>query len=150
MKKIMKKLLFCIALVVLSGCVSIKSVPYETRARTPKPDDFPIEIVESKNITKPYKVIGLVQVNAGKKHSVADTLEKLRSAARQLGADALIDFSNQPIGAGVLHQLAERSTLDMYVISGRPKQSYGNSPTIKSRRCGQGIPRAGRECRGRT
>ena len=105
MKKIIiiKKLTICIALVVLSGCVSVsvKSVPYETMARTPKPDGFPIEILESKGITKPYKVIGLVQINAGKKHSVADTLEKLRSAARQLGADALIDLSNQPIGPGV-------------------------------------------------
>ncbi len=88
-------------LVVFSGCVSVRSVPFETQARPPKPDDFRIEILESKDITKPYKVIGLVQVNAGKNHSVEDTVEKLRAAARQMGADALVDLSNQPIGAGV-------------------------------------------------
>ena len=88
---------------VLAGCVSVsvKSVPYETAARPPKPQDFLIEVYESKDIKRPYKVIGLVQVNAGKRHSVADTLEQLRSAARQMGADALIDLGNQPIGAGV-------------------------------------------------
>lgn len=86
---------------VLAGCVSVKSVPDETAARPPKSQDFAIEVYESKDIKRPYKVIGLVQADAGKRHSVADTLEQLRSAARLMGADALIDLGNQPIGAGV-------------------------------------------------
>ena len=85
----------------LCGCVSIKTVPYETIDRSPKPDNFPIEILDSRNITKPYKVIGFVQADAGKNHSVQDMLEKLRAGARKMGADALVDLGNQPIGAGV-------------------------------------------------
>jgi hypothetical protein len=100
--KILRNII-AIALIAMcvAGCVSVKSVPYETTARAPKPDNFPIELYESKDIEKPYKVIGIVQADAGKRHSVAATLEKLRSAARRMGADALIDLSNQPIGGGV-------------------------------------------------
>lgn len=90
-----------ISLALLVGCVSVKIVPYETQERLPKPTEFPIEILELKDITKPYKVIGIVQINAGGRHSVTDVLEKLRVAARRLGADALTDLNNQPIGAGV-------------------------------------------------
>jgi len=86
---------------VLTGCVSVKTVLFERAAREPKPDGFAVEILESGDITRPYKVIGFVQVNAGKKGATGDVLEKLRSAARQMGADALIDLNNQPIGAGV-------------------------------------------------
>jgi hypothetical protein len=85
----------------IAGCVNVKSIPYETTARAPKSDIFPIELYESKDVQKPYKVIGIVQADAGKLHSVSDVLEKLRSAARMMGADALIDLSNQPIGGGV-------------------------------------------------
>jgi len=97
----MKRLMVIAAIFTLTGCVSVKTVPFEATARTPKSNDFPIEILESKDVTRPYKVIGFVQANAGKKHSTADTLERLRTAARQMGADALIDLKNQPIGAGV-------------------------------------------------
>ena len=100
----MNKLPVLMALLVLTGCVSVKSVPFESMARTPKRSDSPIEVLDSKDITRPYKVIGFVQANAGKNHDVADTLDKLRSAARQMGADALIDLSNQPIGGGVPSQ----------------------------------------------
>jgi len=43
----------------------------------------------------------MVQVNAGWKHSVADVIEILRDRARQMGTDALIDLTNQPIGMGI-------------------------------------------------
>lgn len=93
--------LLCILTVILSGCVSVKSIPYETTARQPKPDNYLIDIYDSKDVNRPYKVIGIVQADAGKRHSVADTLEKLRSQARQMGGDALVDLTNQPIGIGV-------------------------------------------------
>jgi len=101
MKKSTCVLLVCLLISALSGCVSVKSIPYETTVRLPKPADYPIEIYESKDIRKPYKVIGIVQANAGKRHSVADTMEKLRSQARQMGGDALVDLANRPIGAGI-------------------------------------------------
>jgi hypothetical protein len=89
---------------LITGCVNVKTVPYETEPRAPKPKDFPIEILDAHGINRPYKVIGLVQANAGKKHSVEDTLEKLRDAARQMGADALLSLDNKPLGAAIPSQ----------------------------------------------
>lgn len=94
-------LTLCIIVTVLSGCVSVKGIPYETTTRQPKPVDYPIEIYESKCLNRPFKVIGIVQANAGKKHSVSATLDELRTEASKMGGDALIDLTNQPIGAGV-------------------------------------------------
>ena len=93
-----KALLFSIAIIttaLIAGCVKVKTVPYESEPRAPKSADFPIEIIDVHDIDRPYKVIGLVQANAGKKHSVEDTLEKLRDAARQMGADALLGLQNE-------------------------------------------------------
>lgn len=107
MRILMKSLSVLYVVALLSGCVSIRSIQYETITRTPKPPDFPIEILDTANINRPYKVIGLVQANAGKRHNTADVIEQLKSEARKLGGDALIDLQQQPIGAGVPHLKAE-------------------------------------------
>ena len=78
------------------GCVSTRSIPYETGSRAPKPSDYAMEIVESSLLNRPFKVIGVVQANAGKLHSVKDTLDHLRAEARKMGGDALIDLNQGP------------------------------------------------------
>lgn len=88
----------------LSGCVSSRSVRYELTERTSKLENYPIEIFESKDIHRPYKVIGLVQVGAGKRHNIEDTIEHLRIKAREMGADALVELQHAPIGSGVPSQ----------------------------------------------
>ena len=85
----------------ITGCVSVKTVPYDSVPRAPKSSDYPIEIIDAHDVHRPYKVIGLVQANAGKKHSVEDTLEKLRDAARKMGADALLGLQNEALGGAV-------------------------------------------------
>jgi hypothetical protein len=82
---------------VLASCVSTRSIPYETTSRAPKPQDYPMEIVESAGLSRPYKVIGVVQANAGKLHSVKNTLEHLRTDARKMGGDALMDLEQGPV-----------------------------------------------------
>jgi hypothetical protein len=91
----MKKLLVLVALatLLLLACVTSRSVIYETTSRPPKTEGFPIEVYDSVNLSKPYKVIGLVQANAGKLHSTADTLEYLKEEARKLGGDAIVDLT---------------------------------------------------------
>jgi hypothetical protein len=84
--------ILCVAL----GCVNTRSIPYESASRASKPPDYAIEIVESSQLSRPFKVIGVVQANAGKLHSVKDTLEHLRTAARKMGGDALIDLDQGP------------------------------------------------------
>ncbi len=56
-----------------------------------------MDIVESSNINRPYKIIGVVEANAGKLHSVKDTLEHLRASARKMGGDALMDLQKSPV-----------------------------------------------------
>lgn len=88
------------------GCamVNVRCISYESTPRTPKPQDYVIEIVDLKDIDNPYKVIGEVDANAGKKHDTNDVLEKLKKAAKKMGGDALIELQSQPIGGGVPYQ----------------------------------------------
>jgi hypothetical protein len=86
-------LLLCIVSALQLSCVNTRQIVYETQRREAKPPDYPIEILESPSVSRPYKVIGVVEANAGKLHSSEDTLNKLRAAARQMGADALLDVN---------------------------------------------------------
>ena len=98
----MKKAFFVpLILILFSGCVNVRSIPYENKLREPKPESYEIEIVDVKDIYRPYKIIGLVDANAGKRHNTQDVMQKLKNAAKQMGGDALIELQNQPIGGGL-------------------------------------------------
>lgn len=97
------KYLFTFLFIILFlSCVNTRIIPYETNPRTTKPKNFPIPIFESSNIKKPYKIIGAVEANAGKLHSVSDTVEHLKNAARKMGGDALLDLQKGPSSGGVI------------------------------------------------
>jgi hypothetical protein len=98
----MRYAVLCIICLVLTvgGCAYSKSVRYETITRAEKPENYPIELIERKDIKREYKVIGLAQVNAGKLASTADVMEKLREQARKMGGEALTELEQQPIGGG--------------------------------------------------
>jgi len=100
MKCLTKSLTVLFVATLLFSCVSTRSIQYETIPRPPKPADFPIEILDPVNINRPYKVIGLAQATAGKRHNTAEVIEQLKKEARKLGGDALIELQQQPIGAG--------------------------------------------------
>jgi hypothetical protein len=93
-------LAFCAA--VLTGCVSSRAINYSGEARPPKPASYVMEILESSKLTRPYRVIGIVQVNAGAKLNTRDPIRVLRDEARAMGGDALVDLSQQPVGAGMM------------------------------------------------
>jgi hypothetical protein len=119
MTKISQKFLTLLIIVLILGCVSTRSIRYETIVRPPKPSDYPIEILDLSNINRPYKVIGIVQANAGKLHSTDDTIEHLKAEARKMGGDALIDLQQGTSKGGVIVPAG-----DMYV--------YGNVREIWS------------------
>ena len=98
------KLVFWVILIaiVMSGCVSTRVIKYETSSRLPKSENYPIEIFESTDVKCHYKVIGVVQANAGKLHNPSDTIEHLKIKARQMGGDALIDLQQGPSSGGVV------------------------------------------------
>jgi hypothetical protein len=93
----MKRMVIVILLLSLAACVNTRSIPYETISRPAKPDNYPIEILDVVNISRPYKVIGVVEANAGKNHSPPDTIEHLKQEARKMGGEALIELQR---GAG--------------------------------------------------
>jgi hypothetical protein len=86
----MNKLAIVVALLFLVACVETRTIPQETHALPAKPDNYPIEILDPVSISKPYKVIGVAEVNAGKNHSPAATIENLKQEARKMGGEALI------------------------------------------------------------
>ena len=72
-------------------------IRYESIPRAPKPPGFLIEIYDSRDLnTNDFKIIGRVEANAGKLHSVNNTIENLKEKARQMGGDALINLTNNP------------------------------------------------------
>lgn len=86
--------LFCILiLLIISGCVMTKNIKYDSTFRNKKPQSFEMNIYESTNLERPYRIIGIVEANAGKLHDVSDTLENLKDEARKMGGDALLDLT---------------------------------------------------------
>jgi len=102
MRNIQTSFLFLSIILLFTGCVNTRVIRYESIVRQPKPQNYPIEILDIANIKRTYKVIGIVQVNAGKLHSVEDTIEHLKNAARKMGGDALINLQQGPAKGGVV------------------------------------------------
>lgn len=104
------------------SCVVTRTVPYETQARAPAPEDRPLEIVDSASTTRPYKVVGVVQANVGKFHSTKSTIEHLKEQARRLGADALMDLEG-PGGGRVSPHIREVWSAKAIVWLAAPAQT---------------------------
>jgi hypothetical protein len=85
---------------LLTGCVSVRSIRYEAATREPRPD-CPVEILDAKDVNKPYKVIGQVEAAADERINLAKVMDKFRDAARKMGGEALIDLQHQSVGTGV-------------------------------------------------
>jgi hypothetical protein len=85
MRKICQRFLVLLIIVLMPGCVSTRSIRYETIVRQLKPSNYTIEILDPANINHPYKVIGIVQANAGKLQSAENTIEHLKAEAKKDG-----------------------------------------------------------------
>ena len=81
----------------LPGCANVTVLRYETVSRQPKPFGFPISILDKAKIDRPYKVIGLVQIDANKEEFAAEIIEQIKHEARRLGGDALMDLHQEPV-----------------------------------------------------
>ena len=81
----MKILKICIMMVLIMGCVSRVSY-FPTSLKSSE-----IEILTSPP-AKPYKVLGVIQVEGNEWINKEDFLRILKNKASQVGADALIDL----------------------------------------------------------
>ena len=81
----------------LWGCAQITSINYETSPRERKPNDYGVEILDSRNITRPYKVIAVIYCSGGLFDNDNDIVDRIRKEAKKLGGDALIDLDKKAI-----------------------------------------------------
>jgi len=94
------KIITIIALIFISGCsVPATVTKLDDTSYPSKPDDFNVEVLESSNIERSFKVIAIVEreitMTVGKsvKQSRQIAVKKLKKATRKLGGDALVDLS---------------------------------------------------------
>ena len=90
--------LLALALIV-SGCTYGDRVSYETITRPPTNPEI-IEVVESHNLSRPYKVIGMVSSESSYMQSA---LDRMKYEAADMGANALLDFSSSGNKSGMLY-----------------------------------------------
>ncbi len=92
-----------VALLLLAGCASTEVASGGSRSagesRRPTPETVTIEVLERPAITRPFRVIGVVQATtanwqAGR--SDAAMLAALKKEARTLGGDAITELVKNP------------------------------------------------------
>jgi hypothetical protein len=104
--------------VLALGCVSTRSIRYEAVGRASRPKDAAIEVLDLHDICRPYKVIGIVEANAGKLHNNEDTLNHLKKEAGKIGADAITELDVGE-GSGVVAAPAGGTW-----VAGRPRKNW--------------------------
>jgi len=84
--------IFVLLYLMSQGCAYTDSVQFDSIVREPKPDDFPIEILDKDDIERAYKVIGYVNSSGGEFNVDSYAINNLKKNARKMGGDALIDL----------------------------------------------------------
>jgi hypothetical protein len=92
--------------VILTGCTSTETIKYDKVARPPKPEDYPMEVYTESGVPKEYKVIGEVRVDIpSMAYSKDKMVIKLKSEARKIGADAMINIHKAENTSGGAREL---------------------------------------------
>jgi hypothetical protein len=91
---------------ILSACVSAGVTPIGSNTFTPSPPGSAVQVFSSeKQITGPYKTIGLVSYsNPGKYQilSLTDAIPDLKDQARKAGANGIIIDETHVIKSGII------------------------------------------------
>ena len=103
----------------ISGCAAPSGfhvIHYEPEERSPKSRSHPIQVVHQEDIHVPFKIIGNISIKAGEKRDPGTMLERLRTKARSMGADALMDYTIiVPLQKGGIPEGWVRYTADVIV-----------------------------------
>lgn len=95
-----KNTIIIAVLLILMACTNTKSISYESSTRQSKESEYVMEIFDSSNIDREYKVIGEISIKAGKITSTKKIMKTLIDRAKKMGADAVIDLRTSSIGGG--------------------------------------------------
>jgi len=85
---LLKRVILLLLATVMLGCTYGNKVAYDSVRRAQKSPDQ-IQVFETRDVKRPYRVIGLVSSDSYYMHSA---LKSIRKEAGELGADAIIDF----------------------------------------------------------
>lgn len=86
-------LLILLLALSLCGCATTRGIVCDKTERQAKPDDYKVEIYNSADLQRPYKVIGVVIASTGLFHHVVEAIDHLQDEAKKMGGDALIDLA---------------------------------------------------------
>lgn len=92
--KNLKMLLFFLLIVpiFLMDCTRTETVKYDEIERTPKPEDYEIAVYTEAGVPREHKVIGEVRVEAYVGDSKEEVINNLKSEAKKIGADAIVNM----------------------------------------------------------
>jgi hypothetical protein len=108
MRATLTVILLCLALAPLVACrtVIVDTTHDEAAARDPKDPDDIVEVFREHTPERAYKTIGTVRAKVKlspyRKYTWPDdrVLDKMKAHARNLGADALVDFRVESVRGG--------------------------------------------------
>jgi signal recognition particle subunit SEC65 len=84
--------LLLIVPIFLTDCTRVETIKYDEVERAPKPEDYEIEIYTESGAPRGYKIIGTIYVEGNKSNS--EIIKQIKSEARKIGADAIVDMKN--------------------------------------------------------
>jgi len=69
----------------------------DSTAYASKPDKYLVEIVKKKDTDRAYKAIGTISAPVEGDQSATEAVEKLKTMARNMGGDALLDLQEESV-----------------------------------------------------
>jgi len=107
MKNFKTLLLFLLIVpMFLMDCAATETIKYDEVERTPKPEDYPMEVYTEAGVPKEHKVIGEVRVDIpGMAYSKEEMVTRLKSEARKIGADAIVNIRKIENTSGGMREL---------------------------------------------
>jgi hypothetical protein len=95
-----------IVLMFLIDCAATETIKYDEVERAPKPKDYPMEVYTEAGVPKEHKVIGEVRVDIpGMAYSKEEMVARLKSEARKIGADAIVNIHKTGNTSGGMREL---------------------------------------------
>ena len=132
---IIRVLFVFVILLCITGCgsgvrfVRMDETKYPARAKNSKVETFP------ESTSKPYVVIGTLHTEKdldasfGGKSIYDETIDALKSYARRVGADALINLKPRHVGEGSDNKVIVDATAVRYLEAGQVVTSGGDPET---------------------
>ncbi len=82
---------------LLSGCISTQKMQFDRAFDPTAGDSRNVEVLDSANVKRSYKVIGIVEADAVADYGLNNVLSALKLEAKKMGGQAVIDVQRVPM-----------------------------------------------------